>query len=77
MGTFHEYSSGKLHEVTEQVKRELYEAEKIEEIIDVLGAGRILLKTEKGCDSAVAHAHLPHLVTFNRILQFTLIYGII
>lgn len=53
--------SGKLHEVTEQVKRELFEEEKIEEIIEVLGAGRIPLLIGKGYDSAVTHVHLPYL----------------
>lgn len=52
--------SGKLHEVTEQMKRELFE-EKIEEIIEVLGAGRIPLKIGNGYDSVVTHVHLPYL----------------
>jgi hypothetical protein len=53
--------SGKLHEVTERVKRELFEEEKIEEIIEILGAGRIPLKIGKGYESSITNVHMPYL----------------
>lgn len=53
--------SGKLHEVIERVKRELFEEEKIEEIIEILGAGRIPMKIGKGYESAVTKVHMPYL----------------
>jgi len=53
--------SGRIHEVTERVKREIFEEEKIEEIIEILGAGRIPLKIGKGYESAITNVHMPYL----------------
>ncbi len=50
-----------MNEVVEKVKRQLFEEEKIEEIIEILGAGRVPLKVGKGYDSAFTHVHLPYL----------------
>lgn len=53
--------SGKIHEVTERVKREIFEEDKIEEIIEILGAGRIPLKVGKGYESSITNVHMPYL----------------
>lgn len=51
--------SGKLHEVTNRVKQELFNEEKIEEITETLGAGRIPTSAGKGYESAVTRAGMP------------------
>lgn len=52
-----------MHEVTERVKHEIFEEEKIEEIIEILGAGRIPIKIGKGYESSITKVHMPYLST--------------
>lgn len=53
--------SGKLYEVIERVKREVFEEDKVDEIIEVLGAGSIPQIIGKGYESSVSRVHLSYL----------------
>lgn len=53
--------SGKLYEVIERVKREIFEEDKVDEIIEILGAGRVPQIVGKGYESSVSRVHLSYL----------------